>query len=40
MGGELRPELQAKIFDGASYPAGTPFKQDFGIKLMTLLIPF
>ena len=30
MGGELRPELQATIFDGAGYAAGTPFKQDFG----------
>jgi hypothetical protein len=36
MGGEVRPELQATIFDGAvtssgsGYAAGTPFKQDFG----------
>ena len=29
MGGEVRPELQSTIFDD-DYPAGTPYKQDFG----------
>lgn len=30
MGGEVRPELQETIFDD-TYPAGTPYYQDFGM---------